>query len=423
MIKYIFLILSVLSLTLNSNAQLTSGADFSGTVEFSDSIYLFTFCSENLDIGGITATDSTGTGGFDFVWTQFDTISNTFSIPLSSSINADSTVSTVNSLSSGGYKVQLIKSGIEQEYIAWLFINDRLRVNVQVLDPLDCELVSLRSYPVFETGFKMYDTLSGSYVTLSNRKGEYHWWSEPDSDLPDYDATFSSKVNDYYENTRFFFSMTDRFGCYKEAYIDYTPIATKADYTIEIFNEDTEIYETSEAPSGSSPLKVRFTNTSENGNKYSWFFGDTLIKNDQDSLITHDELEIPEHTYYYSGYYYAELLSESSYDCEDSVSYEIQVTNSRLEIPNFFTPNKDGQNDIFIFDDESIRYFQITIVSRTGKEAYEYTGDIGNWQGWDGNQSNGMEAAEGIYYYYVTATGWDNVEYELKGFFYLYRNY
>ncbi|MEL6653022.1 MAG: gliding motility-associated C-terminal domain-containing protein, partial [Bacteroidota bacterium] len=73
----------------------------------------------------------------------------------------------------------------------------------------------------------------------------------------------------------------------------------------------------------------------------------------------------------------------------------------RLELPNIFTPNGDGFNDIFkpvSFQDVSLREF--IVFDRWGRRMYTNTSNIGEL--WLGQiDFSNQEAAEGVYYYYI----------------------
>ena len=88
-----------------------------------------------------------------------------------------------------------------------------------------------------------------------------------------------------------------------------------------------------------------------------------------------------------------------------------------LEIPNVFTPNNDGQNDIFRVHGESIIEFHAIIFNRWGKKIYEWDDVNGYWDGKIGSS----EASPGTYFYKITATGKKDTNYEENGFFYLLR--
>jgi len=93
---------------------------------------------------------------------------------------------------------------------------------------------------------------------------------------------------------------------------------------------------------------------------------------------------------------------------------------SALEIPNVFTPNNDGINDIFWVKSANLIEITAVIFDRWGHKVYEITSTTGNIA-WDGKNLYGKDAAEGTYFYNIKATGDDGVPYTKKGTINLYR--
>jgi gliding motility-associated-like protein len=70
------------------------------------------------------------------------------------------------------------------------------------------------------------------------------------------------------------------------------------------------------------------------------------------------------------------------------------------DIPNLFTPNNDGQSDVFrIGNLENYPNFKLIIFDRWGGEIYNYNnnGRV-NPQWWDGTK-DGSPVIEGVYFY------------------------
>lgn len=421
-----FTIIFLLIISLqNAFSQINSDADFSESTEFSDDINIFVFCSDNENGGELTAYDSSGVGGYTFNWYKYNEEDTAFNIQLTEniSISNDSVTSIVQNLSSGGYKVVLEKQDTIQEYIAWVYNNAHLSIDIQVLDPLACDLLELSAPANFETNFFSYDTADGSAYLLKNEKGQYNWSSEPVLEsLRNYNYSYTSTAVLPTVNTTFYITITDRFGCQADDFVDYTAVATDARFKISSIDDDGVVIETSEESiSGSAPLNIRFENASENGYEYTYFFGDTLMNNDEDTIITTNFSLQPEHTYYYTApdsgkTYTARLYSESSYGCRDSLFLNIFTEPTSIEFPNVFTPNGDLINDVYILTDyKSIRNFKMTIFNRVGQVVHQYEGDVRNWEGWDGTVKNSnREAPPGNYFFVVEVMGWDNQRYNNK---------
>lgn len=431
-LKYL-LSLFLLILCLSGFGQITAPADFHEATEYSDSDYVFVFCTDVTDAGKLIANDSTGFGGYNFEWFKFNESVKDFTDILSDFIiNNDSTYSVISGLKNGGYKVILTNADTIQEYIAWVYNNTHLSIELQKDGESDCDYLGLWGTPNFNTDFTYYNIATGTSYDLQNKSQKYYWNANPELERLVDSSTyyFTSIPNGYFplEDTKFKIVVKDRFGCLAEDEIDYVAIETDAELSWTIVDDKTGI----DGDSGSSgtsisapaPLMVRFKNESLNGYKYTWFFGDTLWNNDIDTVRTDDFLLQPEHTYYYtvvdSGKTYTlRLYSESEYGCKDSIFLNIKVEPSKIKFPNVFTPNGDDFNNVFIVkedDFQSIRNFKITIFNRVGQVVHEFEGDIRDWTGWDGSVKGRGDAPAGNYFFVVEATGWDDVNYNNNNF-------
>ncbi|MFN3918430.1 MAG: gliding motility-associated C-terminal domain-containing protein [Flavobacteriales bacterium] len=148
----------------------------------------------------------------------------------------------------------------------------------------------------------------------------------------------------------------------------------------------------SAAPSsGPIPLNVQFTdNSMGNGLSYSWSFGDGGTSNTQN----------PSNTYVLMGNYNAVLVVTDASGCTDTASIIISaIGEAFVQIPNIFSPNGDGVNDIFFVTTEFVTELKVSIFDRWGLELYSWT-DVNG--GWNGKSLNGKNLAEGTYFYVVT---------------------
>jgi len=428
-------------------SQLSSGADFSEAAQYSENDLVFVFCSDNQSNISLTATDSTNTGGFDFKWYKYNETTLGFTDQITDgNINADSTQSNINNITQGGYKVVLSKAGNVQEYVAWIYMNTERSAQLRFDDDPDvCNYLGIWVDPVyatttfFNTSFAYYDTASGQSYILRNKIQTYEWSSTPSWDsFRSYNGPFTSIGEDPSdndaelptENTTFSVVVTDRFGCSVEDEIEYTAIETDAKFDFELIDYKTGNFIESGNSDGSvladAPAMFRFTNQSINATEFTWIFGDTIVDRNNDTIRTEDFYLQPEHTYYRvyptdtGRTYTMKLYSENQYGCIDSVLFKIKMNESKLELPNVFTPNDDGVNEVFIIDSlnyRSIRSFKITIFTRTGQLVHEFEGDIRDWEGWDGKIRNTNRlASPGTYFYVLEAYGWDDVKYDNKSF-------
>jgi len=163
-----------------------------------------------------------------------------------------------------------------------------------------------------------------------------------------------------------------------------------------------------------APYGVQFINTTIGGRRYSW-----RIYDETGELIYTSTLEAPPYTFTDEGCYQIVLIAESKWGCKDTTVFNPLCVDAYpvLEVPNSFTPNNDGQNDLFIVHSKSIVEFHAVILNRWGKKIYEWDNAT---KGWDG-KIGGSDASPGVYYYIITAKGKKEIDYEFTGFFYLLR--
>lgn len=198
-----------------------------------------------------------------------------------------------------------------------------------------------------------------------------------------------------------------------------------ATYTTENGEEESEDY------SGNAPLPGRFEANPENVGDYTasyeWRFtmqGETepyLIRYEQDT----------EYTFNDAGTHLIELYA-TFVNGTDTIAYtqeywadrgplRVNISESRLEMPNAFSPNGDGINDVYKAKSnyQSIVEFHATIFNRWGKKLYEWDDPAGGWDGTVG----GKDVAQGVYFVLVKAKGADGKEYNIKRDVNLLRGY
>ncbi len=151
--------------------------------------------------------------------------------------------------------------------------------------------------------------------------------------------------------------------------------------------------------SGQVPLDVVFTNTSSGATSYLWDFGDG-----NNSILTD-----PSNTYTNQGTYTV-ILVASNGGCLDTAMMTINATGELLlVIPNVFSPNGDGINDLYVVQSSGIELFEGMVYNRWGQLMYKWDHAAG-W--WDGRTTAGEVAAEGTYYVVIKATGFDGTEFD-----------
>ena len=160
-----------------------------------------------------------------------------------------------------------------------------------------------------------------------------------------------------------------------------------------------------------NPLKTSMLNpeaTIENysigADFYLWSFGDGATSS----------LSNPIHSYQEDGIYLIKLIATNIHGCKDSstVKFEVEPEYS-FYIPNAFTPDNDGVNDVFSAVGEEIEEFNMLIFNRWGNLIFE-TNDLTH--GWNGNTKGGSEMAmEGVYVYKIKIRDWQGLYHNATG--------
>lgn len=97
---------------------------------------------------------------------------------------------------------------------------------------------------------------------------------------------------------------------------------------------------------------------------------------------------------------------------------DADTTYSSIFIPNSFTPDGDGMNDIFYPSMNGISSFSLRIYNRT-QNVFETTNFNEYWNGI--LSSNGSTAPSGVYSYTLDAIDYTGHVYEIEGSVHLIR--
>ena len=201
-----------------------------------------------------------------------------------------------------------------------------------------------------------------------------------------------------------------------QSYDELPSINPTAIYTTDEGQEENNNY------SGNAPLLGRFyANPSNIGNytpHYEWRF--TLLGESQPYLTRYEE--DTEYTFTKAGTHQI-VLYATFVNGQDTIAYTqeywdeigpitVTISESKLDMPNAFSPNGDGINDIYKAKDgyQSIVEFKACIFNRWGQKIYEWNDPAGGWDG----KHNGKDVKQGVYFVLVKAKGADGRKYEIK---------
>ncbi len=158
--------------------------------------------------------------------------------------------------------------------------------------------------------------------------------------------------------------------------------------------------------------EVTFTDASYSGTiaSWNWYFTNTAQYQ--------SNLQNPSFLYSDAGSYAIALVVKSNHGCIDTMVRTINIGEDfGISIPNSFTPNGDGLNDIFQPKGYGITKYEFEIYDRWGEKIF-ITNDFSN--GWDGKQS-GIVVSNGSYVYRIKLTNVFSQSKEYTGHVTLYK--
>lgn len=147
--------------------------------------------------------------------------------------------------------------------------------------------------------------------------------------------------------------------------------------------------------SAGAPLELEFTNTSQGAGFFEWWVNDQLVA------------ETTNLTRYFSqpDTYDVLLIAIDAGGCVDSVmqSFELPLVDDRFFVPNAFTPDQDGINEVFRVVGPPVNDFRLLIFNRWGEVVYESKDQYAAWQG--EYQGGGHFVPNDVYTWVLTFEG------------------
>lgn len=181
---------------------------------------------------------------------------------------------------------------------------------------------------------------------------------------------------------------TSNFGC-----------ATTRTYTdtINVYDYPTARFEPSPRITTTTNPIVTFINNSIGGYTWNWNFGDNVLADNA------NEKE-PSHTYISAGSYLVTLYTENIHGCGDSAHFRVIVEPEfTIYVPNSFTPNGDGLNDVFKPKGIGVDEYELQIFNRWGQLVFESNNIEIGWDGTVNKLGGKSQAPQDVYVYKITA--------------------
>ncbi|MBK6526167.1 MAG: gliding motility-associated C-terminal domain-containing protein [Crocinitomicaceae bacterium] len=125
------------------------------------------------------------------------------------------------------------------------------------------------------------------------------------------------------------------------------------------------------------------------------------------------------HSFVESGYHYPYQVVINQYGCPDTSYQQIYVIPfTTIFVPNAFTPNGDGNNEVWrpvVYNTEA---YEIWVFDRWGQVILNSTDELASWDG----TMNGKASPVGVYTYFIKYIDHDTgLPYEIRGHFSLVR--
>lgn len=128
-----------------------------------------------------------------------------------------------------------------------------------------------------------------------------------------------------------------------------------------------------------------------------WNFNDRY--NPENNIV--EGLHTVSHDFVHVGSYDITLAGTNEFECRDSVTEHVRVyVPVSFVMPNAFTPNDDGLNDVFkpVYEGVEMAKYLMLIYDRAGRLMFKSSNPA---EGWDGRDPNGIEMPSGVYVYYI----------------------
>ena len=181
---------------------------------------------------------------------------------------------------------------------------------------------------------------------------------------------------------------------------------------ITVYSHPSTSFSASPQPTNISQPDITFTDLTSDAygiTQWFWNFGDTISGGSDFSASQN-----PVHDYSDTGTYCIKLIDMNKFGCVDSSTQCIVIDPLfTLYIPNAFTPNHDGMNDVFIPKGGYFTYFEMYVFDRWGTSIY-HTTDI--TKGWNGSVNNGAtKCQQDTYVYLIHVIDWRGADHFYNG--------
>ena len=158
-------------------------------------------------------------------------------------------------------------------------------------------------------------------------------------------------------------------------------------FSLSILPNPTALFDT--VSNGQFGSIFQFNDLSTGGSSWYWDFGDGSTST----------LQNPVNTFPGAGTYTVTQIVYNQFGCPDTFRIVLDFEDGII-IPNVFTPDGDGTNDVWYIPSSGLRTYHVDIFDRWGLKVFESTADQIRW---DGRSAAGQLLSDGTYFYTLTA--------------------
>lgn len=224
--------------------------------------------------------------------------------------------------------------------------------------------VVVYALPAASTSSSVHSIDCGDSLTLDgtgSTMGANYVWSTANGNIVSGNTSLNPSIN---QPGTYILLVTDVNGCSSSSTVNVNAS----------LNVPVASFTTTPSPAtGTVPLVINLTNTSVNANTYNWTFGTGPGSSAVDPLFTYTE----------EGTYEIQLIASNNGLCSDTSSVIVVVNPEDIFfIPEGFSPNGDGTNDLFVIKGiEKYSNNNFVIFNRWGNIVYQAKPYKNQWDG------------------------------------------
>ena len=159
---------------------------------------------------------------------------------------------------------------------------------------------------------------------------------------------------------------------------------------VEIFSNPIADFSASTFTTTELLSEIEFYNNSSGAISYFWDFDNAVVSTEENPIIDFEQAKN----------YEVILNVVSAEGCESEMTKIVHILPEyALYAPNSFTPNGDGNNDVFLAEGNGVTSFEMQVFDRWGGLVFE-SSDIES--GWDGLDASANTVGVGTYMYHIS---------------------